>query len=287
MRTPSMVRLVSAIDVASTTLRRAPGSERALLLLEGQVGVQRVQGDRPGCHRGGAAQQIGARADLPGSREEGEHVALGFGKSALDGAGDQHRDARRAGIPIPIEVADIDGEGFPGRGNDRRAAEKRGNGPGVQRRRHDEERQVLAQGASGVEAERERQVGVEAALVKFIEDDEGHAFEPRIRLQASGENPLGDDLDPRRRRDPPLETDRVADGAPHLLAERAGHPARSRDRRQTPRLQHHDAPVRRQCREKRRRDARGLAGARRGGEHRDTAARECRTQARQSLVHRI
>ncbi len=229
---------------------------------------------------------LGARADLPGSREEGEHVALGFGQSALDGARDQHRDARRVDIPISIEVADVDGEGFPGRVNDRRAAEQRGNGPGIQRRRHDEERQVLAQVAPGVEAERERQVGVEAALVKFVEDDEGHAFEPRVRLQAPGENPLGDDLDPGCRRDPPLETDRVADGAPHLLAERAGHPARGRDRRQTPRFQHHDAPVRRQISEKRRGDTRGFPGPGRSGEHRDTAARECRTQARQGLVNR-
>ena len=122
--------------------------------------------------------------------------------------------------------------------------------------------------------------------MKFIEDDEGHAVESRIRLQTSGENPLGDDLDPCRRRDPPLETDGVADGAPHLLAERAGHPARGRDRRQPPRLQHHDAPFRRQRREKRRRDASSLPGAGRSGEHRDTAARECRTQARQGLVHR-
>ena len=81
--------------------------------------------------------------------------------------------------------------------------------------------------------------------MELVEDDEGDALERRVRLEASGEDPLGDDLDPGRGRDPPLEPDGVADRLPDLLAERASHPARGRDRSEAARLQHHDAPARR------------------------------------------
>jgi len=65
-------------------------------------------------------------------------------------------------------------------------AELLGQRRGVQRCRHDEQLQIGAEGIDGVEREREGGVGVNAALVKLVEDHNSHAFERRIVEQHSG-----------------------------------------------------------------------------------------------------
>ena len=68
--TPSTVSAVSATLVASTTRRRGPRTQRALLLVERLVAVQRHDVDVAQ-----RRQRLGGAADLAGAGQEHEHVA--------------------------------------------------------------------------------------------------------------------------------------------------------------------------------------------------------------------
>ena len=47
----------------------------------------------------------------------------------------------------------------------------------IERRRHDQNSQIFAQRALRIETQRQTQVGLQAALVKLIEDDQRDAFQ--------------------------------------------------------------------------------------------------------------
>ncbi len=74
MRTPSMVIEVSAIDVASTILRRPAGAGKngAILFLAGERAVER---DHVGRGIGAALQQRLGAADFAGARQESQHAS--------------------------------------------------------------------------------------------------------------------------------------------------------------------------------------------------------------------
>ena len=76
-RTPSIVRLVSAMEVASTTLR-SPGRrwrDRGVLRVRRQVAVERMQSHvAPGSDP--SLEQLVRAPDLAGARQEGQHVAF-------------------------------------------------------------------------------------------------------------------------------------------------------------------------------------------------------------------
>ena len=65
----------------------------------------------------------------------------------------------------------------------------------VERRRHDEQAQVLPQRALRVERQREAEIGVERALVKLVEQHAGDAGKLGIIENHAREHALGDDFD--------------------------------------------------------------------------------------------
>src|SRR5205814_2198162 len=69
-------------------------------------------------------------------------------------------------------VPRLDGKRSPLARDDRRAPEELCDRLAVERGRHDEEAQVGADVRLRAQREREPQIGVEAALVKLVEDDE-------------------------------------------------------------------------------------------------------------------
>ena len=62
----------------------------------------------------------------------------------------------------------------------RRAAEKLRHPRAVERRRHDQDFQVLAQTLLRIARQREAEIGIERALVEFVEQHRGDAGQFRI-----------------------------------------------------------------------------------------------------------
>ena len=153
-------------------------------------------------------------------------------------------------------------------------AEERGDAGAVDRRRHDEEPQILAQPLLHVARQREAEIGIERALVEFVEQDGGDPVEHRVVEHEPREHALGDDFDPRAPRHLRAEAHPQADRVADALAERLRHPLRRRARGEPPRLEDENAAVLRpwflgehewhSCR---------LAGAGRGDQHGGVAAR--------------
>ncbi len=148
---------------------------------------------------------------------------------------------------IAAEIARLDREGAPLALDQRGLAHQLRHPRAVERRRHHQEAQVLAQGPLRVERQRQAEIGVERALVEFVEQHRRDAFERRVVEDHAREHAFGDDLDARARRDEALqahpEPDRLAD----LLAEARRHARRGGARGETARLQHDDlaGPARR------------------------------------------
>ena len=92
------------------------------------------------------------------------------------------------------KVALFYGKGLSRGGDYRRVAQQRRDGAIVQGGGHDQYLQVLPQVFADIEAERERQVGMDASFMEFVEDDHCHAFETRVRLDAAAEDALGNDF---------------------------------------------------------------------------------------------
>ncbi len=109
--------------------------------------------------------------------------------------------------------------------------------PPVERRRHDEDPELRSEAVADVEGEGQPEIGLEVALVELIEDDDGDAVERGVSLQASGEDAVGDHLDPGGLRDPAFVTRREPDGLPDTLAEKSRHPRRSGAGRHPARLE--------------------------------------------------
>ncbi len=86
------------------------------------------------------------------------------------------RDAR-----VAPEIARLDREGAAGALDHRRLAEQPADARAVERRRHDQELEVLAQSLLHVAGERQAEIGVERALVELVEEDGGDA----VRAQGS------------------------------------------------------------------------------------------------------
>src|SRR5204863_1549081 len=99
---------------------------------------------------------------------------------------------------------------------------------------------VLAQTQLGVARKRETEIGVERALVEFVEQDGGNALQFRIVEDQPRENAFGHDLDPGLRRYLRTEAYAQADRLAHTPAERSGHAIGGGARRDPTRLQHED-----------------------------------------------
>ena len=173
MRTPSMVSEVSAIEVASTTLRRPFGA--GAMARSCVAGVQRADtAGRSRSRRRAAARQAASgcggfrrrRAGTPAPSPASARSARG------DGVGHLRLD-RHAGLAAEIAGLDRERRGLRSRSPARRrAASRRARRRG---RRHHQEPQILAQPLLRVARQRQPEIGIERALVKFVEQHRGDA----------------------------------------------------------------------------------------------------------------
>ncbi|MHC2191482.1 hypothetical protein ACVJF1_004115 [Bradyrhizobium diazoefficiens] len=228
------------------------------------------------------AEEILGAADFSGAGQERQH------RTAI---GAQRRGDRIRHLPLDrrvrlaAEIARLDRKGAALAFDDGRLTEQLCDAGAVERCRHHENAQILAQAGLRVTRQRKAHVGVERTLVKFVEQDGGNAGELGIVHDLAGEDAFGHDLDARRARYFRAETDAVADGLTCPLAERFGHAIGAGARRDAPRLQHDDLLALGPGRiEQRQRHARGLAGAGRGHQHGRIV---CLERARQIVEHGI
>ena len=183
------------------------------------------------------------------------------------------RDARDLvldpGVRVAADIARRDRKGATLAFDQRRVSQERSHSRAVERRRHDEEAQVLAQGALRVEREGETKIGVERALVELVEQNGRHAFERGVIEDHAGKHALGHDLDAgalrHEARQPHAQADRLAD----FLSQSRGHARGGGAGGETARLDEDEAlALRPGLVEERERDAGGLARAGRGDQHR-------------------
>ncbi len=155
----------------------------------------------------------------------------------------------------------------------------------VERRRHHQQPQILAQRPLRVERERKPEVGVERALVEFVEQHGGDAGQFRVVDDHPREHALGDDFDARPRRDQALQAHAQADRIADALVQGRRHPLGGGAGGEPARLQHQDFTGFRELGVKQRqRDARGLAGAGRRHQHRARPRRQGLGQRPESVV---
>ncbi len=172
-------------------------------------------------------------------------------------------------IELPFAVLDCERVQGAGHVHDGRIAEKARDRLDVERRRHHDDAQIVAR-EPRLPRERKPEVGMNASLVKFVEDDRREIREQRILLKARRQNAFGDDEEPRVSRETLFESDLPADfAAERPLAFFCDAP-RNGARSHTARLQQND----RSGIDQRRWNARGLAGAGRRRQHDRPASRE-------------
>ncbi len=139
----------------------------------------------------------------------------------------------------------------------------------VERGRHDDDTQIASR-KPGLSRKRQPDVGVNAALVEFVEHDGREVREQRIPLQARGENAFGDDEQPGVSDEVLFESNLPANLAPERPAPLVGDTPRDGAGGDSPRLQQDD----RTRVDERWWNPRGLAGAGRGREHHSAPACE-------------
>ena len=110
----------------------------------------------------------------------------------------------------------------------------------VERRGHHQELQIVAQALLHIECQRQSKIGVERALVEFVEQQRSDAVERRVVQHHAGEHALGHHLDAGRPRHLRAEAHAVADGLTDLLPQGRRHARRGGAGRQPARLQHDD-----------------------------------------------
>ena len=265
-------------------MRRPAGAGSSAAVLGGGVerAVERREVDAR--VRDALAEPLFDAADLALPRQEGEDRA----GVALER--DHHRIAHlildaRAGRAA--EIARLDGEAPPLARDHRRAAEKVRHARRLERRRHDEEPQVLAQAAATVERERQPEVGVERALVELVEQHCRDAVERRIGEDHAREHAFGHDLDTALRSDLRGEAGPQANRLAEALAEEVRHAACCGAGGEAARLEDQDLPARDpRLIEEGERHARRLAGPRRRDEDSGAGFRQCPAHVAQDLVDR-
>jgi hypothetical protein len=90
-------------------------------------------------------------------------------------------------------------------------------------------------------AQRQRQIGLQAALVKLVEDHQADAVERGVLLQPARQDALGHDLDARLWPDALFKAHAIAHGLARAFVAQRRHALGNCARRQTPRFEHHDA----------------------------------------------
>ena len=216
------------------------------------------------------AQALLDPANLALAGQEDEERAALLVQRQQDGLGDLVLDALQR---VAAEIACLDGIGATLALNHRGIAEQARDSRAVERRRHHEDAQVLAQTGLGVERQSEAEIGIERALVKFVEEYRRDTLQRGVVEDHPSENAFGDDLDARLRPDLRAEADTQADRLTDTLAKRLRHAGGGAAGGEPARLQHDQlaalaAILGPGLVQQGERHARGLAGAGRGDEHR-------------------
>ena len=249
--TPGTVSEVSATFVATITVRRSGAGDSAASCAAPSSEPWSGTRSHPASRAAGTAVRDRGR-DLPRARKETENVAAGVRPHP--------RDRLCDGFTGRV----LDGEGMQRAGHldDRAAVQEGRNRRRVERGRHHQDPQIRSRGPC-LFHERETDIRVHAAFVKFIHDDRGDIAQQRIVLQVCGEDAFGDHEEARVSSEVALEPDVPA----HLAADRPApfirDPSRHRASGHATRLQQQHTAVAGE----RRRHARRLAGAGRGDEH--------------------
>ena len=144
-------------------------------------------------------QQIAGGPDLAGPRKEGQHVAfrpVPDLHNAIDHGTGQCLAGRSFAGPGLVEPDRLDGMAPPGALDHIGIRHDPGKVPGVERCGHGHEPQFGAEGFLYLETEGEAEIGVNGALVHFVEQDRGDAWKFGIGAQHCCKNTFGDHLDP-------------------------------------------------------------------------------------------
>jgi hypothetical protein len=120
--------------------------------------------------------------------------------------------------------------------------EKRHDTIGVNGRGHHDETKIVAR-APRLSGERNPQIGVNAPLVEFVENDGSKCREERILLKAGGQNTFGRDQNPRLRGKSVLQSNMPADLAADCPSMLGRNPTRDCARGGATRLQQEDSAV--------------------------------------------
>src|SRR5262245_36664874 len=148
------------------------------------------------------------------------------------------------------------------------AAEILGNDSRFYGCRHHDYAQIAADSLLNQPDHPECQVAFEAALVELVEDNDTDPLQKRVVEQDAKQNPRGHRQDARPRARLPVKTDLVPDLVPHSSAALCSDAPGSGAGGESSRFEHDDATGGEAAIDKRRWDARGLAGAGRGAQYR-------------------
>ena len=205
--------------------------------------------------------------DLADAGQEGEQIALPLLRQCTaNGAGHRVLDPH---VRRPADMAQLDGEAAPLALDHGCAVHQGSEARAIERGRHGENAQVLAQSRLRVEGQRKAEIALQTALMHFIEQHRRHARQFRIGLNAAAENPLRHDENACDGRLPAFQPRRVANKLAGLLPRQLRHPLRRRPRRQPARRKQPDLSARHPRLIKQgRRNAGRLARPRRRHKHR-------------------
>ena len=137
-----------------------------------------------------AASRCGGFRPAPGRNTSTEPGSARSARATASATCALDRRAR-----IAAEIARLDRKRAALAFDHRRVAQKLRDPRAVERRRHHQQLEILAQALLHVARERQAEIGVERALVEFVEQHRGDAFERRIVEDQPGEDAFGDDLD--------------------------------------------------------------------------------------------
>jgi hypothetical protein len=166
-RTPSMVRLVSAMAVASTSLRTPAGGGRngeILFLARSWPYSGRENGSRQV-----TVQPLHARRRIspsPGRKTSSDPLS----------AAAAYRESPAPDDPAtacgPVRCNEVHRKICPGQRQHRRIAQQLREGLRIERGRHHQHAQVLAQHLLAFTHQRQPEIGLQRALVEFIKNDD-------------------------------------------------------------------------------------------------------------------
>ena len=181
-------------------------------------------------------------ADLALARQKHKASPLGLAKCAQDQIADPILQAAILWQGM-VETAGRNRIGATLRAQQRRIAQERRHGGGIQRGRHHHDGKIGAQRLGDLPCQGKPQIGVERAFVEFVEDHAAHAGQIGGILQHPGQDAFGHHLDARVWPHDAFAAHAVAHGLAHGLAHRFCHALGGGARGQAARLEHHDPPL--------------------------------------------